>query len=78
MIPISFIIEFYMLRFKSEHILYYVLTGIVWLSIAVVLDYLFIIRLFNVKNYYDSKVIVYYLTTPIIPISIGIRYQRKN
>lgn len=78
MTPVFFIIAFYKLRFKSEHISYYVLIGIVWLSVAVVLDYLFIIRLFNVKNYYDIEVIVYYLITVIIPILIGIRYRQKK
>ena len=77
MTPVSFVIAFYKLRFNSEHILYYLLIGIVWLFIAVVLDYIFIITIFNVKNYYDVEVVFYYLITPIIPISIGYLYRKK-
>lgn len=78
MTPVSFVIVFYRLRFKSEHILYFVLVGIVWLFIAVILDHIFIVTLFNIKNYYDAEVVFYYLITPIIPIFIGYLYRKKT
>lgn len=78
MAPVSFVIAFYRLRFKSEHILYFVLVGIIWLFIAIVLDYIFIVTLFSIKNYYDAEVVFYYLITLIIPILIGYLYRRKT
>jgi hypothetical protein len=39
--------------------------------IAVVLDYLFIVRLFQ-ATYYDTDVYVYYAVTFLIPVVIGL------
>ncbi|MFA4930901.1 MAG: hypothetical protein WC570_03500, partial [Patescibacteria group bacterium] len=45
--------------------------GISWTIIAVVLDYIFIVRLFNSVDYYKPDVYLYYALTLIIPIMVG-------
>ena len=58
---------------------YYAKVGIAWVLIAVVFDYLFIVRLFQ-ATYYEADVFVYYALTFLIPVSVGlylIRNQNK-
>jgi hypothetical protein len=50
---------------------YYAKVGIVWVLIAVVFDYLFIVRLFQ-ATYYETDVFVYYSLTFLIPVSVGL------
>ena len=50
---------------------YYPKVGIAWMVIAVVLDYLFIVRLFQ-ATYYGTDVFVYYAVTFLIPVVIGL------
>lgn len=50
---------------------YPVAMGATWTSIAVVLDYLFIVTAFQVQAYYDIDLGLYYLSTLVIPILIG-------
>jgi hypothetical protein len=49
----------------------YLYAGAIWTLIAVVLDYLFIVKMFNSNAYYKIDVYAYYLITLIFPISIG-------
>jgi hypothetical protein len=49
---------------------YYAKVGIVWVLIAVVFDYLFIVRLFQ-ATYYEADVFVYYALTFLIPVGVG-------
>ena len=49
---------------------YYAKVGIVWVLIAVVFDYLFIVRLFQ-ATYYEADVFVYYGLTFLIPVGVG-------
>jgi hypothetical protein len=55
--------------------LYYAKVGIVWMLIAIVLDYLFIVRLFQ-ATYYGTDVFVYYVATFIIPLIVGLFLNR--
>jgi hypothetical protein len=58
---------------------YYAKVGIVWVLIAVVFDYLFIVQLFQ-ATYYEADVFVYYALTFLIPLCVGlylIRNQNK-
>lgn len=53
---------------------YYILIGVVWVLIAVVLDYLFIVKAFNpVDGYYKLDVYLYYALTFLLPVVVGWR-----
>jgi hypothetical protein len=56
---------------------YFVKVGIAWVVIAVVLDYLFIVRLFQ-ATYYGTDVFVYYTVTFLIPVVIGFYLHRAH
>ena len=50
---------------------YYAGVGVAWMVIAVVLDYLFIVRLFNATTYYAPDVFLYYALAFLIPVGVG-------
>jgi hypothetical protein len=50
---------------------YYAGVGVAWVIIAVVLDYLFIVLLFQ-ATYYGPDVFVYYSLTFLIPVGVGL------
>lgn len=60
-------------RFKNSdsEFEYYAVVSIVWTAIAIVLDYIFIVMLFNNPKYYQLDVVLYYLITFIVPLAIG-------
>jgi len=55
------------------------ITGVIWLIIAVVFDYLFIVQLLKPEDgYYKSDVYFYYLTTLLLPTLIGIKKNNAS
>ncbi len=56
---------------------YYAGVGIAWMLIAIVLDYLFIVRLFQ-ATYYGPDVFVYYAMTFLIPVAVGLFLNRTR
>ena len=73
--PVMIAVTHVRFRKKSLHLRYYVIIGVVWTSIAVVFDFLFIVLLFNPDNYYHLSVLIYYLETFLVPVIMGILYQ---
>jgi cation transport ATPase len=59
---------------RKERIGHYLLVAAVWTIIAVVFDYLFIVKLFNAQDYYKLDVYVYYTSTFLAPLLIGAKY----
>jgi membrane protein DedA with SNARE-associated domain len=52
--------------------------GLLWTIMAVVLDYLFIVKLFNSNEYYKLDVFLYYALTLILPLCVGYwKYKKK-
>ena len=51
--------------------------GIAWVLIAVLLDYLFIVLLFQ-ATYYEPDVFVYYTVTFLIPVGVGLYLNRTH
>lgn len=50
----------------------YVILGIIWTIMAVVLDYFLLVKLFKpADGYYKLDVYMYYLLTLVIPIKVG-------
>ncbi len=72
--PIGIIITLWVLlkKVKSAAFQYYVMLAIVWTVIAVVFDYLFIVKAFNpADGYYKLDVYLYYALTFILPLCVG-------
>ena len=76
--PITIAVTWWWFRKRETLSLqYYAGVGIVWVVIAVVLDYLFIVRLFQ-ATYYEPDVFVYYSLTFLIPMGIGLYLIRNK
>ena len=60
---------------KGLSLQYYTGVGVAWVLIAVVLDYLFIVLLFQ-ATYYGPDVFVYYAMTFLIPVGMGLYLNR--
>ena len=72
--PIATIVTIWvLLRFvKGESLAYYGAIGAVWLVIAVVCDYVFLVRLLQpADGYYKADVYLYYVLTLVLPPLIG-------
>jgi hypothetical protein len=69
--PITIAITWWWFKQREpQPLTYYVKVGIAWMVIAIVLDYLFIVQLFQ-ATYYGTDVFVYYAVTFLIPIVVG-------
>ena len=73
--PIMFVVTVWValkrLRGSGEKLSYFVLVGVVWLLVAVLFDYIFLVKTFAAQNYYDADIFVYYTLSLIIPIAVG-------
>jgi hypothetical protein len=61
-----------LLKVRHEPPRFYLLLSFVWTSIAVLFDYVFIVKAFNPSDgYYKPDVYVYYALTFLLPLAIG-------
>jgi len=75
--PVTIAIAWWWFRQReSLSLRYYAGVGAAWLLIAVVLDYLFIVLLFQ-ATYYGPDVFVYYAVTFLIPVVVGLYLNRS-
>ena len=58
-------------KIKREVFLCYFGLGLIWTILAVVLDYIFIVKLFQSADYYKPDVYVYYALTFVLPLLVG-------
>jgi hypothetical protein len=57
---------------KGDKLSYYFKIAIVWTVLAIILDYLFLVKLLNpADGYYKLDVYVYYGLTFILPVAVG-------
>jgi cbb3-type cytochrome oxidase subunit 3 len=76
--PVTIAITWWWFRPRKRLSLeYYAKVGIAWVWIAVVFDYLFIVRLFQ-ATYYEADVFVYYAMTFLIPVGVGLYLIRSR
>lgn len=53
--------------------------GLIWTLMAIALDYIFIVRMFNTgTSYYKLDVFLYYLLTFLLPMGIGYWKMKYN
>jgi hypothetical protein len=71
--PLGVLITLWVLvkKIKRESFGCYFGLGLVWAVMAIILDYFFIVKLFQSADYYKADVFVYYALTFILPLLIG-------
>jgi len=76
-LPIGIIITLWILfkKITEDSFNYYLYLAIAWTLIAIVFDYLFIIKALNADGYYKLDVYLYYALTFILPLAA---YWRKK
>lgn len=76
--PIGVAITIWILvrKIKAKSFKYYVLMGTVWLLIAIVFDYFFLVKAFKpADGYYKLDVYLYYALTFFLPLIVGWRKE---
>jgi hypothetical protein len=59
-------------KVKLHSVQHYILLGSIWTAIAIVLDYILIVKAFNpADGYYKLDVYLYYGLTFVLPIIVG-------
>lgn len=74
--PIGTVITLWVLfkKVKSKTLKSYVILSLAWTLIAVVFDYIFIVKMFNpADGYYKLDVYLYYIITFMLPIIAGLK-----
>lgn len=74
--PIGIIMTLWVLfkKIKGGSLRYYVLLGLVWMAIAIILDYFLLVKAFKpVDGYYKLDVYLYYFLTFILPVFVGLK-----
>jgi len=72
--PFGIVITLYVIlkKVSDQSIGYYVLVGLVWAILAIILDYIFLVKLLNpADGYYKLDVFVYYGLTFALPVAVG-------
>lgn len=79
--PIGIAVTLWVLLKKSRAVSRtdFFMTGVIWLMLAVLLDYFFIVQLLKPEDgYYKPDVYLYYLTTLLLPVFIGINKHNAS
>lgn len=72
--PIGLLVTTWVLqkKIKNRSLTYYLLLSLTWTTIAILLDYLFLVKLLKPEDgYYKTDVYLYYLFTFTLPLGIG-------
>ncbi len=64
-------------KIHSRSLPHYLKIALIWTLIAIIFDYLFIVKLFKSTNYYKPDVYFYYLFTFTLPILVGWQKSRS-
>lgn len=65
-------------KIKREEFTCYIGLGVVWMLMAMALDYVFIVKLLKSAGYYKLDVYAYYALTLLLPIAVGWMKFRNN
>ena len=72
--PIALVATIWVLFKKIERDSFtcYIGLGVIWMVMAIVLDYFFLVKLFKTVGYYKIDVYIYYFLTLALPITVGL------
>jgi len=72
-LPLGVVLTLWVLfkKIKREKFICYIGLGAIWTIMAVFLDYLFIVKMFQSADYYKPDVYLYYALTFILPTAVG-------
>lgn len=73
--PIGLLITLWVLfkKIKSKEVRYYCMLSLVWVFIAIVFDYFFLVKVLKPSDgYYKLDVYLYYFLTCTVPIAVGL------
>jgi len=72
-LPIGIVFSLFVLikKIQREEFRCFIGLGIIWTIMAVLLDYVFLVRLFNATDYYRLDVYIYYISTFTLPLMVG-------
>jgi hypothetical protein len=79
--PIGILITIWVLLKKVtvDSLNNYIILAVIWMFIAIIFDYLFLVRVFKpVDGYYKLDVYLYYAITFILPLTIGYIKSKKK
>jgi len=68
---IAFALWVLLKKIKREKFMCYVGLGVIWMIMAVALDYVFLVKLLKAADYYKLDVYIYYILTFTLPIVVG-------
>lgn len=74
--PIGILFALWVLikKVRGETLQYFLKVAIIWTSVAVVFDYLFLVKLLQpAGGYYKIDVYIYYIFTFVLPLIVGWR-----
>jgi len=77
MLPVTLYAAYKRFAGLKETTGYYLLVGISWLLIAVVFDYVFLVKAFQAPNFYDTDIMVAYALSFLVPVAVGMKYGNK-
>ena len=71
-LPIGIAVTLWVLlkKIKRESFGCYVGLGVIWMIMAIALDYIFIVKLFKSPDYYKPDVYLYYFLTFALPLAV--------
>lgn len=77
--PIGTVITLWVLfkKVKQDSFQYYMSLSVIWTLIAVVCDYVFLVKAFKSVGYYKLDVYVYYVLIFALPLLAGLRRKNK-
>jgi hypothetical protein len=78
--PLGTIVTLWVLvkKIKRPELMCYIGLGVIWTVMAVVLDYIFVIKVLSPEGYYKPSVYVYYILTLLFPIIVGYFKMKKS
>ena len=71
--PLAIIVTLWVLikKIKRDRFGCYIGLGVIWMIMAIILDYIFIVKLFKSPAYYKFDVYLYYALLIILPLLVG-------
>ncbi len=79
--PIGIVITLWVLlkKVQADSLQYYFLLAIIWTLIAIVCDYVFLVKFLKPSDgYYKLDVYLYYLLTFLLPMLVGWRKKMSS